>query len=39
VLREAGVTTTYTEGRRRWVELRRTDLDKRFPGLLDAVFS
>jgi DNA-binding transcriptional ArsR family regulator len=37
VLREAGVTTTFVEGRRRWVELRRADLDKRFPGLLDSV--
>ena len=39
VLREAGVTTTYVEGRRRWVELRRADLDKRFPGLLDSVLA
>ncbi|HEX6353887.1 ArsR/SmtB family transcription factor [Actinophytocola sp.] len=37
VLREAGVTTTFVEGRRRWVDLRRADLDQRFPGLLDAV--
>lgn len=37
VLREAGVTTTLAEGRNRRVELRRADLDKRFPGLLDAV--
>ncbi len=37
VLREAGVTTTFVDGRRRWVELRRDDLDIRFPGLLDAV--
>jgi DNA-binding transcriptional ArsR family regulator len=37
VLREAGVTTTMVDGRRRWVELRRSDLDKRFPGLLDAI--
>ena len=39
VLREAGVTTTHVEGRRRWVELRRTDLEHRFPGLLAAVLS
>lgn len=39
VLREAGVTTTMVDGRRRWVELRRSDLDERFPGLLDAVLS
>ncbi len=37
VLREAGVTTTFVEGRRRWVEIRRADLDKRFPGLLDSI--
>lgn len=37
VLREAGVTTTFVEGRNRWVEIRRADLDKRFPGLLDSV--
>jgi DNA-binding transcriptional ArsR family regulator len=39
VLREAGVTTTRVDGRRRWVELRRADMDKRFPGLLDSVLS
>ncbi|GGM65441.1 transcriptional regulator [Longimycelium tulufanense] len=37
VLREAGVTRTLVSGRRRWVELRREDLDARFPGLIDAV--
>lgn len=37
VLRAAGVTTTYVSGRNRLVELRRDDLDERFPGLLDAV--
>jgi DNA-binding transcriptional ArsR family regulator len=37
VLREAGVTTTFVEGRNRWVELRREDLDRRFPGLLDSI--
>ena len=39
VLREAGVTTTVVEGRRRWVELRRDDLEHRFPGLLVAILS
>jgi DNA-binding transcriptional ArsR family regulator len=39
VLREAGLTTTFVEGRRRWVELRRDDLQARFPGLLDAVLA
>ncbi|ROO62048.1 ArsR family transcriptional regulator [Micromonospora sp. Llam0] len=37
VLREAGLTTTRVEGTRRFVSLRRDDLDARFPGLLDAV--
>lgn len=39
VLREAGVTTTFADGRRRWVEIRDADLDHRFPGLLTAVLS
>jgi DNA-binding transcriptional ArsR family regulator len=37
VLREAGVTLTEPNGTQRVVSLRRTDLDERFPGLLDAV--
>jgi DNA-binding transcriptional ArsR family regulator len=37
VLREAGVTLTEPNGTQRVVSLRRTDLDGRFPGLLDAV--
>jgi DNA-binding transcriptional ArsR family regulator len=39
VLRESGVTHTRTEGTRRWVSLRRDDLDARFPGLLDALLA
>ncbi|WP_028937055.1 ArsR/SmtB family transcription factor [Pseudonocardia spinosispora] len=39
VLREAGVTLTRLDGRTRLVELRRDDLDARFPGLLDAVLT
>jgi DNA-binding transcriptional ArsR family regulator len=39
VLRESGVTTTRTEGTRRWVSLRRDELDARFPGLLDALLA
>jgi DNA-binding transcriptional ArsR family regulator len=39
VLREAGLTTTRVEGRRRIVTLRREDLDARFPGLLAAVLT
>jgi DNA-binding transcriptional ArsR family regulator len=37
VLREAGITRTRTEGRRRFTSLRQEDLDARFPGLLQAV--
>jgi DNA-binding transcriptional ArsR family regulator len=37
VLREAGVTHTRPEGTHRHVSLRRTELEARFPGLLDAV--
>ncbi|MFV2176189.1 ArsR/SmtB family transcription factor [Actinomadura sp. LOL_016] len=37
VLRNAGVTRTRQEGTRCYVELRRADLDVRFPGLLDAL--
>jgi DNA-binding transcriptional ArsR family regulator len=37
VLRDAGVTRTRQEGTRCFVELRRDDLDTRFPGLLNAV--
>jgi DNA-binding transcriptional ArsR family regulator len=37
VLREAGVTSTVADGRRRWISLRTDDLDTRFPGLLKSV--
>jgi DNA-binding transcriptional ArsR family regulator len=37
VLREAGLTHTRVAGTRRYLTLRRADLDARFPGLLDAV--
>lgn len=39
VLRETGLTHTRTEGTRRWVSLRREDLDERFPGLLAALLA
>ncbi|MDA0632375.1 helix-turn-helix domain-containing protein [Nonomuraea sp. MCN248] len=39
VLRDAGVTRTRQEGTRCYVVLRRADLDRRFPGLLDAVLT
>ena len=37
VLREAGLTTTRVEGTRRFVSLRRDDIEARFPGLLNLV--
>lgn len=37
VLREAGITETRVDGKRRLLSLRREDLEARFPGLLSAV--
>lgn len=37
LLREAGVTRTRAVGTERHVSLRRDDLERRFPGLLDVV--
>ncbi|MGY2012163.1 ArsR/SmtB family transcription factor [Nocardia gipuzkoensis] len=39
VLREAGIIRQTPVGREYLVELRRTDLDERYPGLLDAVLA
>nr|WP_211116381.1 metalloregulator ArsR/SmtB family transcription factor [Glycomyces buryatensis] len=39
VLRDAGVTRTRQEGTRCFVQLRRTDLDNRFPQLMEALLS
>jgi DNA-binding transcriptional ArsR family regulator len=39
VLREAGVVRTRVSGVHRYSMLRRTDLDTRFPALLDAVLA
>ncbi|MEV0295608.1 helix-turn-helix transcriptional regulator [Nocardia sp. NPDC050710] len=39
VLRDSGITTTFASGRNRLVELRRADLEARFPGLLGAVLA
>lgn len=39
VLREAGLTRTRVEGTRRYVSLRREDVQARFPGLLEAVLN
>lgn len=39
VLREAGLVRTRVAGKRRLVSVRRPELDRRFPGLLDAVLA
>ncbi|PXX62203.1 ArsR family transcriptional regulator [Nocardia tenerifensis] len=39
VLREGGVIRQTASGREFLLELRRTDLDARYPGLLDAVLA
>lgn len=39
VLREAGVTWTRPDGTKKYVSLRRDELEQRFPGLLEAVLS
>jgi DNA-binding transcriptional ArsR family regulator len=36
-LREAGLTRARPAGTQRYISLRREDLDKRFPGLVDVV--
>jgi DNA-binding transcriptional ArsR family regulator len=38
-LREAGVTCTELRGTNRFISLRRADLDRRFPGLLDSIIA
>lgn len=37
VLREAGITHTRPDGTQRLLSVRRDDLERAFPGLLDAV--
>lgn len=39
ILREAGLTRTFTEGRRRIIRVRRDDMEARFPGLLEAILA
>jgi DNA-binding transcriptional ArsR family regulator len=39
ILRDAGLTVTRVRGTQRLVSLRRADLERRFPGLLDAVLA
>ncbi len=38
-LREAGVVSVRPEGTKRFVSLRRADLDRRFPGFLDSIMA
>ena len=37
VLREAGITRTIVDGRSHSIQLRRTELDAKFPGLIAAL--
>jgi DNA-binding transcriptional ArsR family regulator len=39
VLREAGLIQQEDHGSRRWTTLRHADLDRRFPGLIDAILA
>jgi DNA-binding transcriptional ArsR family regulator len=37
ILHEAGITSEREEGRRKYIRLRREELERRFPGLLASV--
>ena len=37
ILREAGILTKRIQGARGYTRLRKDDLDRRFPGLLDSI--
>jgi DNA-binding transcriptional ArsR family regulator len=37
ILREAGVLTKRIQGTKGYTKLRKADLDRRFPGLIDAI--
>ena len=39
ILREAGIITKRIQGTKGYMSLRKADLDRRFPGLIDAVLS
>lgn len=39
ILREAGLTHTAVHGRSRFITVRRDDMERMFPGLLDAVLN
>jgi DNA-binding transcriptional ArsR family regulator len=39
ILREAGILTKRIQGTRGYTQLRKDDLDQRFPGLLDSIIA
>jgi DNA-binding transcriptional ArsR family regulator len=39
ILREAGIITKRIQGARGYMSLRKNDLDRRFPGLIDSILS
>ncbi|WP_407287594.1 ArsR/SmtB family transcription factor [Streptomyces sp. BP-8] len=39
IMREAGLTSTRVVGRNRFVQLRRAELDARFPGFLEGLLT
>jgi DNA-binding transcriptional ArsR family regulator len=39
ILREAGLVTKRIQGARGYAQLRKADVDRRFPGLLDSVIT
>jgi DNA-binding transcriptional ArsR family regulator len=39
ILREAGVLTKRIQGTRGYTQLRKDDLDERFPGLMDSIIA
>jgi DNA-binding transcriptional ArsR family regulator len=39
ILREAGIVTKRVQGAKGYMSLRKADLDRRFPGLLDSILS
>jgi DNA-binding transcriptional ArsR family regulator len=39
IMREAGLVTKRIQGARGYAQLRKEDLDRRFPGLLDSVIN
>ena len=39
ILREAGVVTKRVQGAKGYMSLRKDDLDRRFPGLIDSILS